>query len=44
MVGRIRDLDLAPERELVSIRADKTLILARKAIRRLIEAESRQGV
>lgn len=32
-------LDLDPERELVSIRADKALILARKAIRRLIQCE-----
>ena len=32
-------LNLDPERELVAIRADRALILARKAIRRLIEAE-----
>ena len=32
-------LNLDPERELVAIRADRALILARRAIRRLIEAE-----
>ncbi|PON13008.1 hypothetical protein C2W62_36595, partial [Candidatus Entotheonella serta] len=37
-------LDLDPERELISIRADKALMLARKAIRRLIEAERLQVV
>ena len=35
-------LDLNPERELVSIRADKALILARKAIHRMIEVEHRK--